>query len=149
LAYTYSKASEWIEGRWVPSALDQRHSLNAGGSYRWPRGWSLDLAWSYHTGWPTTAIALEAGSETPTLGPLNGERLPEYHRLDARLGKTWGLAYGTLTAHVDLQNLYDRDNVRGRADFRLVPDGAGGVRLDWETTRWTGVFPSFGLRWSF
>lgn len=149
LAYTYSKASEWIEGRWVPSALDQRHSLNAGGSYRWPRGWSLDLAWSYHTGWPTTAIALEAGSETPTLGPLNGERLPEYHRLDARLGKTWGLAYGTLTAHVDLQNLYDRNNVRGRADFRLVPDGAGRARLDWETTRWTGVFPSFGLRWSF
>jgi hypothetical protein len=149
LAYAYSTSEEWIGGRWVPSALDQRHALNVGGSYRWKRGWSFDLAWIYHSGWPTTAVALDAGSGSPTLGPLNGERLPEYHRLDLRVAKTWALARGALTAHIDLQNLYDRDNVRGRADFRLVPNESGGVRLDSRTTRWTGIFPSFGLRWSF
>lgn len=149
LAYSYSKSVEWIGGRWVPSALDQRHSINAGGSYRWPRGWSLDLVWSYHSGWPTTAITLDPSTEVPTLGPLNGERLPEYHRLDARLGKTWGLTNGALAAYVDLQNLYARNNVRGREDFRLVPDGSGGVRLDSRTTRFAALAPSFGIRWSF
>ncbi len=150
LAYTYSKSVERIDGRWVPTALDQRHSLNLGGSYRGPRGWGFDLAWTYHSGWPTTGITLDAsGTGEPTLGTLNGRRLPEYHRLDVRLGKTWALTQGALEVHVDVQNLYDRDNVRGRADFRLASDGTGGVRLDSQTTRWAGAFPSFGIRWSF
>lgn len=149
-AYTYSKAVEWIDGRWVNTASDQRHSVNAGGTYRGSRGWTFDLAWTYHSGWPTTAIQLDlAGSRMPALGQLNGDRLPEYHRLDARVSKTWRLTRGTLAAHVDLQNLYDRYNVRGRTDFRIVPNPTGGVELDSRTTHWPGLFPSFGLRWSF
>lgn len=150
LAYTYATSVERIEGRWVPTELDQRHSLSAGGTYHGSRGWSLDLAWIYHSGWPTTAVTLDpAGIDEPTLGPLRGERLPEYHRLDVRLGRAWELTRGTLAAHVDVQNLYDRDNVRGRSDFRLAPDGMGGVRLESTATRWAGIFPSFGIRWSF
>lgn len=149
-AYSWSKAAERIDGYWAPTARDQRHSVNIGGTYHGARGWTFDLAWTYRSGWPTTRIEVdESGAGIPALGPLNDDRLPEYHRLDARVGKTWELSRGTLSANVDLQNLYDRRNVRGLADFRVVPDEAGGMRLESRATRWPGLFPSFGLRWSF
>jgi hypothetical protein len=114
------------------------------------------LIWSYHTGWPTTAIAGRAvpgpdgGLEVePVLGPLNGERLPDYHRLDLRLRREWTVGKGRLAAYLDLQNLYDRDNVRGFDDFvfQTGPDGAVSVGSTPES--WGGLLPSVGVRWSF
>lgn len=156
LSYTYASARETIDGRQVPAAVDQRHAISAGLGYRTRQGWSFETAWTYHTGWPTTAVWAQevttadgTAAVEPLRGPLNRERLPAYHRLDLRVTRAWDLARGQLSAYVDLQNVYDRENVRGRTDFRFVPDEAGGVRVSSERTTWGGLLPSFGLRWTF
>ncbi len=155
LAYTWSRAVETIDGRQVPRAIDQRNAVNAGIGYRTTNGWSFDAAWTYHSGWPTTAVwardvVADDGTVRfePVLGPLRDERLPAYHRLDLRVSRAWEAGSGRLSAFVDLQNVYDRENRRGQADFRFVSDATEAVHLDSRATTWGGFLPSFGLRWT-
>lgn len=155
LSYTFASSRETVGGRQVPAAVDQRHAVGAGLGYRTRQGWSFETAWTYHTGWPTTAVWARAVTDAegtaiePVLGPLNAERLPSYHRLDLRVARVWGLARGHLSTYVDLQNAYDRQNVRGRTDFFFLPDDAGGASVGSAWTTWGGLLPSFGLRWGF
>jgi hypothetical protein len=162
LTYTYSSIEEDLNGRKVPRAVDQPHALRADLNYRLESGWNFNAAWLYHTGWPTTSLTGRAvtaadGSTNisanisaniePVLGPYNAERLPDYHRLDLRVSHGWKLGLGRLDAYVDLQNLYDRHNLRGfdHFTFDLGPDGD--VRVHSEEVSWGGFLPSFGLRW--
>ncbi len=154
LSYAFSSAEEEIDGHQVPRSIDQTHGLRAGWSFRTRRGWSFNALWQYHTGWPTTEVTgrevmADDGSRTvvPVLGPLNGERLHPYHRLDLRVSRSWSLSRGRLSAYVDLQNLYDRDNVRGARDFRLELGADGQVVVRSERVSWGGLLPSFGIRW--
>jgi hypothetical protein len=154
LSYAFSSAEEEIDGRQVPRSIDQTHGVRAGWSYRTRRGWSFNALWQYHTGWPTTEVTGRVetaadGSQTvvPVLGPLHGERLHPYHRLDLRIGRSWSLSRGRLSAYVDLQNLYDRDNVRGFSDFGFELDAYGRVVVRSEPVSWGGLLPSFGVRW--
>jgi hypothetical protein len=153
-AYTLASIDDLVDGRWQPRSVDQTHALRSELAYRFHRGWELGLVWSYHTGWPTTAVtgAVVPGPDgepgvEPVLGPLYAERLPDYHRLDLRLRRDWKVGSGKLSAYLDLQNLYDRDNLRGFDDFELDlgPEGAPRVRSSPET--WGGFLPSFGVRW--
>lgn len=155
VAYSHARAEDRIQGRRVPRALDQPHTLALDLHYRLPRQWSLNLAWRYHTGWPTTPVEArripdpEDPEEEPELaavfGRLNSGRLPAYHRLDLRASRRWDLRSGGLTLFVDVQNLYDRRNLAG---FDVdVDDEAGVVRLEEE--RWPGLFPSIGITWDF
>ncbi len=156
LTYTFSSVKDRLGERMVPRAIDQPHAVRADLNYRTERGWNFNAAWLYHTGWPTTNVTGRAvlgadGSTSiePVLGPFNGERLAEYHRLDVRVSRGWKLPLGRLDAYVDLQNLYDRNNVRGFDDFAfdLTPDG--NVRVHSEAVSWGGFLPSFGIRWQF
>jgi hypothetical protein len=155
---TYSESSvlDEVDGQWVPRSTDQPHSFRAGLDLRAGRAWSLGLLWQYHSGWPTTAVAarrIDGADGTaqwlPVLGPRNGERLPDYHRLDLRVGRSWSLALGRLEAHVDLLDVYDRENLRGFENIRLVPDGTGGFEVTRQPVTWTGFVPSIGVRWTF
>lgn len=156
LTYTYSSIEEDIDGRKVPRAIDQPHAFRADLNYRTQNGWNFNAAWLYHTGWPTTSITGRAvtgadGSISiePVLGPYNAERLSDYHRLDARVSRGWKLPLGHLNTYVDLQNLYNRHNVRGfdHFAFELGPDG--NVRVRSEEVSWGEFLPSFGIRWQF
>jgi outer membrane receptor protein involved in Fe transport len=154
LSYTLSAAKERIDDRLVPRAIDQPHALRAGLTYRAPGGWNLHAVWLAHTGWPITRLsgrlataADGSAAVEPVLGPLNAERLPPYHRLDLRVSRTWKLARGRLSAYVDLQNLYDRHNVRGLTDVELELDAAGRVEVRSEALSWGGLLPSFSIRW--
>jgi outer membrane receptor protein involved in Fe transport len=151
-AYTFSSAQEDLDGVTVRQSLDQPHALRAGVDLRIAGEWFADAVWHYHTGWPTTRVSGTAGTGeaagvTPELGPLRGERLPAYHRLDLRLRRSWPLAGGRLSAYLDLQNVYDRENVRGFRDFDLGPDPAGGIAVRSRELTWGGFLPSFGVRW--
>jgi TonB-dependent receptor-like protein/carboxypeptidase family protein len=156
LTYAFSSIKDDLGDRWVPRAVDQPHAFRADLNYRTARGWNWNAAWLYHTGWPTTRVSgrvVFAGDGSPrvepVLGPFNGERLPDYHRLDLRLSRGWKLRPGRLDAYLDLQNLYDRENVRGFEDFAFAPGAAGDVRVGSETVSWGGLLPSFGIRWQF
>jgi hypothetical protein len=152
LAYSYSRAEDRIAGRRVPRSLDQPHALSLDLNFKLASSWSLNLAWRYHTGWPTTPIEPHPVSdpEAPeefvaVFGALNSARFPPYHRLDLRASRRWDLRSGRLTFFVDVQNLYDRQNLAG---FDVHPgEDAGSVAL--EAEHWPGIFPSLGITWEF
>ena len=155
-AYTLASVADRVDGRWVPRASDEPHALQLAGHYRLPHDWTLSAVWLYHSGWPTTRVEARAVTDEgggvrvePVLGPVRAERLPPYHRLDLRLGRGWDLAYGHVSAYVDLQNVYDRDNVRGFDGFRFELDGDGAPAVAADPVSWDGFVPSFGVRWSF
>ncbi len=145
-----------FDGLRVPRAFDQTHTLNLDLDYRIGPAWTVNLAWRYHTGWPTTPLTLVAelpdGDEDdeaeflPRLGLPFSERLPAYHRLDVRVTRRWKPSERTsLLAFLDVQNAYDRDNVAG---FDYGIDEELGI-LDAEPEHWTGLFPSIGVRITF
>jgi outer membrane receptor protein involved in Fe transport len=145
LAYAWARAEDRIDGASVPRGLDQPHTVTLDLDFQPPRGWNLNLAWRFHSGWPTTPVELdEVSDDTPAavFGPLYGERLPAYHRLDLRAGRHFDLRVGRLTVYVDVQNLYDRKNLVG---FDVALDDEGALTLDEE--RGPGIFPSLGVTW--
>ncbi len=79
------------------------------------------------------------------LGELNCERLPDYHRLDLRASREWRLGGGTLGFYVDIQNVYDRDNLAG---FDVEIDDEEGVVI-FEPEYWASILPSAGITWTF
>jgi outer membrane receptor protein involved in Fe transport len=154
LSYAYARSEDRIAGDWVPRALDQPNTLAFDLNLRLPGKWDLNLAWRYHSGWPTTPVEPlpvtdpdDPESESvalATFGPLRSERLPVYHRLDLRASRAWELPAGRLTFFADIQNAYDR---RNQAGFDVSFDDQGALELADES--WPGIFPSAGLAWEF
>jgi len=154
-AYTRAAVEDRIDGRWVPRATDETHALELLAHVQLPHHFTLSAVWLYHTGWPTTEVSGRVGRDElgnvrvePVLGPIRGDRLPEYHRLDLRLGRGWDVRGGRLSAFLDLQNVYGRHNVRGYEAFRFGLDDRGEPEVFADSVSWGGFLPSFGVRWS-
>jgi len=158
--YAYAETEDLIDETWVPREFDQTNTLNVDFDFLVTRKWRLNLAWRYHTGWPTTPISLveveggngsaEEDEELETeyeivLGPFNSDRLPDYHRFDARLSRQWGLSFGELTFFVDIQNVLDRKNVAG---FDITVDTEEG-ELEQIVEEGVGFLPSIGISIEF
>ena len=145
LNYSLSRTEDEIGGRRFPRQIDQRHTFNADVNYGLGRGWDVNVAFRYHTGWRVTPISTEVvdGEIVPVVGRLNSERLPDYHRMDVRLSRRFPLKSGSITAFLDAQNVYDRKNTAG---FDLEVDDGGVVR---SSERWPGFFASAGVTWEF
>ena len=86
------------------------------------------------------------------VGPFYQERLDDYHRLDIRASRTSRLGRGHLTLFIDVQNLYNRENVRGLAiadpDYHHNPS-TGGYDITFPETYWLPIIPSFGISFEF
>jgi outer membrane receptor protein involved in Fe transport len=147
-SYTWSSAADLIDGVSVPRSWDQTHALTALVGRRWPRGWSLAVVGSAHTGWPTTPVSgrpIEnpdgATSIEPVLGPRNSGRLPTYARLDVKAGRTITTAKGSISIELSVTNLTDRDNACCVDEI--------GLGTDHELGYWPGITPSLQLLFSF
>ena len=155
-SYAYSRVSDRIDGAQVRRRFDQPHAVTL--DINLPLGaWNANLAWRYHTGWPTTKIfgVIEEDDEgeleaVPAFGPFNEERLPDYHRLDLRLSREWQKQRGVLGFFLEIQNLYNRRNIAGfDPDFDLELSDVGEIDLQLEEEVWDGLLPSFGVTWEF
>jgi TonB-dependent receptor-like protein/carboxypeptidase family protein len=146
LNYGWATTDERVEGRDVPRSIDQRHTVNADVNYRLGRDWDVNVAWRYHTGWPTTPVSAEVrdGGVVPVLGPRNSDRLTDYHRLDARLSRRWQFRVGRLSAFIDVQNVYNRRNAAGQ-DVEIRDTG----QVIKKTEEWPGFFGSAGFTLEF
>ena len=158
IGYTYARTLDRIDDRDVPRRIDQPHAVKMDLNLRAGRHWNVNLAWRWHTGWPTTAfdgaIALDDEGELdvePRLGPIHGERLPNYHRLDLRASRDWALRGGSrLGFFLEVQNVYDRKNIAGfDVDLELQESTDGSVRVVKLEEPWGGILPSFGVTWDF
>jgi len=159
VGYALSEVTDRIDGRDVPRSIDQTHALTIDLNWRPGDEWNFNFAWLYHSGWPTTAVSAVAvtdpdGSPTivPVIGPLYGERLGDYHRLDMRASREFRFRSGnTLEFFVDVQNLYGRENPAGFEvdDRRFTLLDNGEVEYLPKEENYLGFLPSFGLRWRF
>jgi hypothetical protein len=122
LAYTLSR-SEVRDGPGQPYHLfdyDQTHIFTALGNYDLGRGWSIGARFRLVTGTPYTpyigsAVDFDAGAYEAIASPFqNSARSSTFHRLDARIEKTWDFSPLKLTAYLDVQNVYNRAPEEGR-----------------------------------
>jgi hypothetical protein len=154
--YSRSTVEDEIDGTRIPRSWDQPHALQAGLDFRRSDRWSLMLAGTYHTGWPTTSVGATTvtgpgGSTTvePVLGRRNGIRFADYHRLDLRASRYFRLGGGELTVFAEITNLYGRDNVCCVDDVTFLPQADGSIRTDREDGLWLQRIPSIGIAWRF
>ena len=155
--YTYARTKDRIDGGTLPRGFDQPHAFNLDFDYSIGPHWHLNVSWRYHTGWPTTAISgrLEIDDEgeeeiVTVLGPIYAERLSAYHRLDLRASREWRKKRGVLGFFLEIQNVYNRDNLAGAdVDVEIEESTGGTLRLVNGSKVWGGILPSFGITWEF
>ncbi|MCG8607609.1 TonB-dependent receptor, partial [bacterium] len=100
----------------APSSFDVTHNLTLVGKYTIGNRWSAGLTFRYATGRPFTPV-VEAERDaqfnfyTPFEGPVNSERLPDYHRLDANLSYFWPFENDYVILYLALSNVLNRKNV--------------------------------------
>jgi hypothetical protein len=153
-SYALARAEEEISGRWVPRARDQRHTFYADATYAPNDRWQLSAAWQFHSGTPTTDVIYSLAPLTngrrvlvSANGLAYGLRLPDYHRLDARVTRRFKLSHSEVRAFLDVFNAYDRENLVG-FDHHVVV--AGTQVTDTKTPRkQLPILPSVGASWQF
>ncbi len=149
-SYTWSKVTDEIEGRDEPRSWDQRHALQAGFS-RNGDTWDFSAAAHWHSGWPTTSLVLnEIGVDedgeplfAAVPGPRNALRLPSFASFDVRLSRTFEVSRGSLTAFIEISNLFNRRNVCC-IDYD-IEDG----ELESSEDYWLPLLPAIGVLWQF
>ena len=142
-------------GAWVPRRYDQRHALAFLVAYQPTPLWNLSAGWRYHSGWPATswtydATVLEDGQVfwRRIFGPVSGERLPAYHRMDVRLTRELTVRGNPLHVYLDVFNLYDRTNLGSYAYDGWYTQGQVIVtRVDGQTL--LPRLPTIGFRYEF
>ncbi|RPI16827.1 MAG: hypothetical protein EHM60_01075 [Lysobacterales bacterium] len=146
VSYAWSRVTDRVAGDDVRRSWDQTHTWNAG--LGWTEApWQATLVAQYHTGWPVTPIGLDAAGNV-VVGERNADRYADYASVDARISREWALPRGTLTAHVELTNAFDRRNPCC-TDLEYVIDADGQARLDQELRHWLPLVPSVGVLWKF
>lgn len=136
---------------------DRRHNVNLVGTYIMGGkfDWEFNVRWNYGSGFPFTltqgffgqlgfqdGIYSDYTTENENLGiiyaDINTGRLPQYHRLDISLKKTFTMGrHSKLEASFSVTNLYDRDNI-------FYTD-----RLTGERVNQLPIMPSFGVMFYF
>jgi TonB family protein len=118
VAYTLSRSErrDTPNDAWELFEYDQTHILTALGSMKLGRGWQLGARFRYITGRPYTpyvggVLDHDAGVYAPVESArAYSDRLPARHQLDLRLDKQWEFASWKLSAYLDVQNVYNREN---------------------------------------
>jgi hypothetical protein len=144
-----------VDGRRVPSAFEQRHTLNVDLDWQPWDSWRVSAGWQLHSGWPVTPIAFEVDSlhdgthhVRASYGAMNSDRLSMYHRLDLRVSHERRLGTGSLAMYVDLFNVYDRANPRGLG-YTVADWNAPRAEVTRRRMSQLPLLPTLGVRWVF
>ncbi len=102
-----------------PASHDVTNEVKLVGSYKW-KAWTFTATWIYATGKPYTApiggyqIELPDGTTEDyiSVGPKNGARYPDYHRLDIAASRNFKLGdLGIGGVNFSIFNVYNQQNV--------------------------------------
>ena len=150
LSYTLSKSErqydEINDGAWFSARQDRTHDISIVGIYQLSPKLSLSASWVYYTG---DAVTFPEGKYfiddnlVNLYSDRNGDRMPDYHRLD--FGLTWKLNPDNPTSNdlnFSIYNVYNRKNAYS-IDFDTNEAGTT------EATRLSlfGIVPS--VTWNF
>jgi TonB family protein len=130
IAYTFNRSEERTAGTengYRLTANDQTHILTFVGSYRLPLGFEIGARFRYVTGVPKSPLQhsydlyrADANSYAGTYGESRTARVKDFHQLDVRIDKSFTFDLFTITAYLDIQNVYNQANVEGSFfDYRF------------------------------
>jgi hypothetical protein len=130
IAYTLNRSEERRAGSgndYLVSTFDQTHILTLVGSYKLPFGFELGARFRYVTGRPKSALMhdydiyqADSNSYSSMFGPARATRIKDFHQLDIRIDKNFVFQSWTLTAYLDIQNVYNAANVEASFfDYRF------------------------------
>ncbi|MEX1277419.1 MAG: TonB-dependent receptor [Bacteroidota bacterium] len=127
--------------------FDRPHIVNLIGGVELSESWQLGVKFQYASGNPYTPVVgagMKNGSYYVVDGEYNSARYPAYHKLDVRLDKKFHFSSWTLTAYLDLWNVYNRQNILSYS-YKVDSDG-----IITTTPRYDfGVLPIIGLSAQF
>jgi hypothetical protein len=118
LSYTLVR-SEFNDkrGKLIPSAWDNRHILNLSFFTAFGKNWNVGGKWRFVGGAPFTPYDVNRssliaawdakGQGYPDFTRYNTERLKSFHQLDVRIDKEYFFKKWSLSAYIDIQNLYN------------------------------------------
>ncbi len=156
--YSLSKIDRWDGITEYSPIFDRRHNVNLVAAYKFGEGelWEINGRWNYGSGFPFTqnqgfylqetfadginTNITQTNATDPALqyAGLNRGRLPDYHRLDLTLKRTFLFSdHSSLEAVLSVTNIYDRQNI-------FYVDRISGDRVDQ-----LPVLPSMGVIFSF
>lgn len=154
-SYALAFTHDVVDGRRIPGAFDQRHSLQLDLNVRASESWRVSAAWQLHSGWPVTPMsfsvdALSDGTHhvNARYGTMNSGRLPLYHRLDLRVSNERALGSGRLSIYLDIFNVYNRDNPRGLG-YTVADWNAAQADVRKNQMAQLPLLPTLGARWVF
>jgi len=147
LAYTAMRSQSLVEALGAdpaeryPADFDQRHNLAVIASVKLPRGWQVGGRFRLVSGTPYTpllgAVQYE-GTFQAISGVYNSARFPPFHQLDLRVDRRWILRRASVTGYLDVQNVYNHNNVEAYLYNYDYSSKVGGIGLP--------IFPSIGVR---
>ncbi|HUB08695.1 MAG TPA: TonB family protein [Myxococcales bacterium] len=99
-----------------PSPYDERHVLTIVAQYRFGSGWQLGARFRLASGLPytpPTGATFDADTQSyqPILGAFDSANLPLFQQLDLRVDKEWLFSRWSLGVYLDVQNVYNAQNV--------------------------------------
>lgn len=151
LNYAWSRVTDDIGGRDVARSWDQRHTLNAGIGWSGEH-WDFALTDSYHTGWPTTELAVvtdpATGAQAAVVRDRNSSRYQNYNSMDLRAVRRWRLEASDLEAYFEVSNIFaERNPCCTEYEVSAAPGGA--LRVERDLDYWPKMVPSLGVLWRF
>lgn len=144
VSYAYTRTEQRaLDGLWRSGSFDLPHTLAVVVGVKPGRSLDLSAKFSFSSGRPATPFLPESYVQNRMIFDLaryNAERAPDYHRLDLRADRRTSHRWGNVVFYVELDNVYDRKNVRyyewnpktreRRATSQLTFMGIGGVNVE-------------------
>jgi len=119
LNYSRADVEETVDGISVRRGNDQKHAANIGLSKKFD-GWQISVESTYHSGWPTSVISLDANGLVKPVN-RNSRRLGHFLSADVKAIRSWSLAKSHLRIEAGVSNLFNRQNPIG-LDYRIEED---------------------------
>ena len=127
--------------------FDRPHIINILAGIELGEGWQIGAKFQFASGNPyTPVIGVEKKKGVFYLvdGEKNSARYPDYHKIDFRVDKQFIFSGWSLTAYLDLWNVYNRENI---TSYSFKADANGTIT---KTAKYDfGITPIIGLTAKF
>jgi outer membrane receptor protein involved in Fe transport len=146
-SYSVSKRRDNSTQALYDFEFDRPHIINLIAGMEVGEGWQIGAKFQYASGNPYTPVVgavMKNGVYYVVDGGYNSARYPAYHKIDVRIDKKFQFSSWTLTAYLDLWNVYNRQNILSYS-YKVDSDG-----IITTTPRYDfGVLPIIGLSAQF
>lgn len=146
-SYSVSRRTDDAVSAEYDFEYDRPHIVNLLGGIELGEGWQIGAKFQYASGNPYTPVTgvVKKGSIYYLVdGATNSARYPDYHKLDIRVDKQFILEGWSITAYLDLWNVYARENIMS---YNYKADTNGNIVM---TPKYDfGVMPIVGVTAKF